>query len=137
MRANVSRRRRRGNNGLLLTPLIDVIFLLALFFILNTSFQQERYLDVALPESESAGEIQAEGLVLTVRADGSAALDGEEVIWESLTAEIMRKAAETGAMEVILRADEELPYGKAVAALDRIRLAGLEAISLQAVKSRE
>ena len=49
----------------------------------------------------------------------------------------MRKAEETGAVEVILRADEGLPYGKAVAALDRIRLAGLDAITLQAVKSRE
>ncbi len=104
---------------------------------LNTSFRQEQYLDVNLPESETSEDIQAVGIVLTLRQDGSTAIDGEEVAWESVTAVIREKALKTGAVEVIIRGDEAVPYGRAVAALDRVRLSGLESISLQTVRTGE
>ncbi len=135
MRERKNRRHRRRSTGPLLTPLIDIIFLLCLFFVLNTSFRQERYLDVELPESETSEDIQAEGLILTLHQDGSAAVDGVEVAWESVTSAIKERAGETGAVEVIIRGDENVPYGRAVAALDRVRLAGLESISLQTVRT--
>ncbi len=137
MRAKENLRHRRRSGGLLLTPLIDIIFLLCLFFVLNTSFRQERYLDVDLPESETSEDIQAVGIVLTLRQDGSTAIDGDEVSWESVTSLIRTKADESGAAEVIIRGDEEVSYGRAVAALDRVRLAGIESISLQTVRSGE
>lgn len=139
MSANEKRQRRNRHRGggLLLTPLIDVIFLVALFFVLNTSFRQERYLDVSLPESETAEEQQAEGIVLSLREDGSVALEGTEIPWESLAAELTAMAAERNISEVIVRGDESVPYGRVVSLLDRIRKAGLEAITLQAVGKRE
>ena len=137
MRAKENRRHRRRSGGLLLTPLIDIIFLLTLFFVLNTSFRQEQYLDVNLPESETSKDVQAVGIVLTLRQDGSTAIDGVEVAWESVTAALRERAEETGALEVIIRGDEAVSYGRAVAALDRVRLSGLESISLQTVRTGE
>ena len=137
MRAKENRRHRRRSGGLLLTPLIDIIFLLTLFFVLNTSFRQEQYLDVNLPESETSKDVQAVGIVLTLRQDGSTAIDGVEVAWESVTAALRERAEETGAVEVIIRGDEAVSYGRAVAALDRVRLSGLESISLQTVRTGE
>ncbi|MCK5249526.1 MAG: biopolymer transporter ExbD [Spirochaetaceae bacterium] len=137
MRAIENRRHRRRSGGLLLTPLIDIIFLLCLFFVLNTSFRQERYLDVNLPESETSKDVQAVGIVLTLRQDGSTAIDGVEVAWESVTAALRERAEEIGAVEVIIRGDEAVSYGRAVAALDRVRLSGLESISLQTVRTGE
>ena len=137
MRARENRRHRRRSGGLLLTPLIDIIFLLSLFFVLNTSFRQERYLDVDLPESETSEDIQAEGIILTLRMDGTTAVDGKEVNWESLTAAIRENAGNSGNTEVIIRGDENVPYGRAIAALDRVRLAGIESISLQTVRTGE
>lgn len=131
MRAREKRRRR---SGLLLTPLIDIIFLLALFFVLNTSFRREQFLEVVLPESETSRDVRAEGIVLTMRSDGGVAVNGESVAWESVTAAIAAAAEETGALEVIVQADENLEYGRAVAALDRIRLAGFEAAALQTLR---
>ena len=135
MRERKNRRQRRRSSGPLLTPLIDIIFLLCLFFVLNTSFRQERYIDVALPESDTSEDVQAEGIVLTLRQDGTAALDGEEISWESVTSAIRELSELTGANEVIIRGDENIPYGRAVEALDRVRLAGLESISLQTVRT--
>ena len=126
------KRRRRG--GLLLTPFIDIIFLIALFFVLNTSFRREQFLEVNLPESETSKDVQAEGIVLTIRSDGSAAVNGEAVAWESVTAAIAAESKRTGALEVIIQGDEDLDYGRAVAALDRVRLAGLESAALQTLR---
>ena len=137
MRARESRKQRRRKSELLLTPLIDIIFLLVLFFILNTSFRQERYIDVELPASETSEDIQATGIVLTLRSDGTTALDGREVPWEGLSAAIRDAASETGITEVVVRGDENIPYSRAVAAIDRVRIAGLEAISLQTVRAEE
>lgn len=135
MRERKNRRQRRRSSGPLLTPLIDIIFLLCLFFVLNTSFRQERYIDVELPESDTSEDVQAEGIILTLRQDGSAALNGEETSWESVTNALRELSELTGAREVIIRGDENIPYGRAVEALDRVRLAGLESISLQTVRA--
>jgi len=134
MPASGSRRTRRRNAGLLLTPLIDVIFLLVLFFVINTSFRQERYIDVVLPESETSEDIQADGVIITLRADGTVAVDGEDASWEALTARLRSRLDETGAREVIIRGDENVPYGRAVSALDRVRMAGTVDVSLQTVR---
>ena len=134
MHVRENRRRSKRRGGLLLTPLIDVIFLLALFFVLNTSFRQERYIDVDLPESETSEDIQAEGIIITLRSDGTVAIGDKEVPWESITAEIKSLVEVSGVEEVVIRGDENLEYGRAVAALDRVRLAGLEAVSLQTVR---
>ncbi len=135
MRAKESRRRRRHRAGLFLTPMIDIIFLLVIFFILNTSFRQERYIDVNLPVSETSEDVQSEGLVVTLRQDGSVALNGEDTEWAALSEAIRASARENSSTEVIIRADEKAPYGQVVTLMDRIRLAGLEAISLQTVRS--
>jgi len=137
MRTRENRKRRRSSGGLLLTPLIDIIFLLSLFFVLNTSFRQEQYLDVDLPSSETSEDIQAPGIILTLRSDGSTAVDGREVDWASVTAVIRNLADSNGTAEVIIRGDENVSYGRAVAALDRVRLAGIDAISLQTVRAGE
>lgn len=137
MRARETRRRRRRQAGLLLTPLIDIIFLLVVFFIINTSFRQERYIDVNLPASETSEDIRSTGIVLTLRSDGTVAVDEDEVAWEGVVSAISAAAEETGAVEVIVRGDENIPYSRAVEAIDRVRLAGLDAVSLQTVRTRE
>lgn len=137
MRARENRRRRRRQSGLLLTPLIDIIFLLVVFFIINTSFRQERYIDVDLPASETSEDIQSTGIILTLRSDGTVAVDDDEVPWESVVTAISAAAAEKNAVEVIVRGDENIPYSRAVEAIDRVRLAGLDAVSLQTVRSSE
>ncbi len=137
VRAREIRNRRRRRPELLLTPLIDIIFLLVVFFIINTSFRQERYIDVDLPAAETSQDIQSTGITLTLRADGTVAVEGEEISWESVVSAISAAAEKTGASEVIVRGDEDIPYGRAVEAIDRIRLAGLEAVSLQTVRLAE
>ena len=64
-------------------------------------------------------------------------MDDDEVPWEGVVSAISAAAREKGAAEVIVRGDENIPYSRAVEAIDRVRLAGLDAVSLQTVRSTE
>ncbi len=114
-------------------PLIDIVFLLLVFFIYAMlSMAVHRGLPVRLPTSASAKVNKQLILSVTVKADGRIFLDKDEVTGESLAAALKRKAAgETGA-GVLLFADRSLPYQQLFNILDQIRTAGLTRISLQA-----
>lgn len=138
MRARDKRQKTRAKRAaLVLTPLIDVIFLIALFFVINTSFRQEQYMDVVLPESSTSQDIQAEGLILTLRADGTSDLNGQDIPWESISSALQKHRSENGATQVIIRGDESIAYQRIVEAMDRVRLAGVELISLQTLRNNQ
>jgi len=133
LRKNQSRRNR---GGLLLTPLVDIIFLLCLFFVLNTSFRQEKYIEVDLPESETSEDGQTAEIVLTLHENGSVSINGEGVRWDSVESILRDKAANQVVRELVIQGDENIDYGRIIAALDKVRRAGFEAISLQTIRTR-
>jgi len=128
---------RRHRGGLPLTPLIDIIFLLCLFFVLNTSFRQEGYIEVNLPESETSDDGQTVEIVLTLHENGSVSIDGENVEWDSIESVLRDKAANQAARELVIQGDESIDYGRIIATLDKVRQAGFEAIALQTIRRRQ
>jgi len=114
-------------------PLIDIVFLLLVFFIYAMlSMAVHRSLPVSLPTSASAKINQASLLSVTVKADGSLYLDREATTLEQLPEELRRKSTGKPEAGVLLFADRSLPYQKLYNVLDQIRMAGLSRISLQA-----
>jgi biopolymer transport protein ExbD len=119
-------------------PLIDIVFLLLVFFIYAMlSMAVHRGLPVVLPVSSTA-EIDTElTLTLTVKHDGSAYLDKERINIENLKVVLQdrmkamggRDASNTG---VLLFADQSLSYQDLYKVLDQIKMAGIANISLQA-----
>ena len=123
----------RRKSRIEMLPLIDIVFLLLVFFIYAMlSMAVHRGLPVVLPTSSTAKIDKHLILSVTVRADGSIFLDKERISLEDLR-EALRKAArnrkETG---VLLFADKAVPYQEVFRVLDQIRMAGLNRISLQA-----
>ena len=107
------------NGTLGLTPLVDVVFLLLIFFVVTTSFSEPR-LALVLPEAETAESAQDSTLlVLTLTREGVLEVDGQPAPWEELDATIARAAPEVDGLE--LRADEAVPHGRVVSVLDRAR----------------
>ncbi len=114
-------------------PLIDIVFLLLVFFIYAMlSMAVHRSLPVALPTSTSAEIDQTQVLSVTVRANGALYLDRKATSLEDLTEELRQKSAGVEEPGVLLFADRALPYQKLYNVLDQIRMAGLSRISLQA-----
>jgi len=118
-------------------PLIDIVFLLLVFFIYAMlSMAVHRGLPVTLPTSSSADIDKRLTLSISVEADGTVFLDKEGVALETLAEAIRTKSRgekETGAL---LFADRNLSYQQLFKVLDQIRLGGIQRISLQAEEDR-
>ena len=114
-------------------PLIDIVFLLLVVFIYTMlSMAVHRGLPVALPTSDAA-EIE-KNLVLSVSIDrdGLVYLDRQPLEVGELTRELMSRAKGQDSPGVLLFADKEVDYQDLFRVLDKIKLAGLHQISLQA-----
>ena len=114
-------------------PLIDIVFLLLVFFIYAMlSMAVHRGMKVVLPSSSTAKIDKRLELSVTIRSDGTVYVDKEKVSMALLTEALKRKAGSNHEAGVLLFADRDLPYQELFEVLDRIRKAGLYRISLQA-----
>jgi biopolymer transport protein ExbD len=114
-------------------PLIDIVFLLLVFFIYAMlSMAVHRALPVALPSSTTAEIDKDMVLSVTVKSDGTIFVDKERVVLESFAEVLKRRAVEGRAPGVLLFADQSLSYQNLFQVLDKIRAAGLDRISHQA-----
>lgn len=117
--------------GIGLTSLIDVIFLLLIFFMVATTLvDPSRKLDVQLPEAKSAtSENQTKPVTVEMDNSGRLLVDGQTVTAEDLE-ERLRSLSEAGRKSAILRADKRLDYGRVVEVLGVSRAAGVQEISI-------
>ncbi|MBN2122677.1 MAG: biopolymer transporter ExbD [Deltaproteobacteria bacterium] len=114
-------------------PLIDIVFLLLVFFIYAMlSMAVHRGLPVLLPTSAAAGIDKKLVLSVTVREDGAVFLDREGIPLDQLDSALRRRAETPGEKGVLLFADRGLPYQQLFRVLDKIRGAGITRVSLQA-----
>jgi len=114
-------------------PLIDIVFLLLVFFIYAMlSMAVHRGLPVNLPVSSTAGNDRNLVLTVSVKSNGSIYVDKEAVSPENLEGVLKERASREKQTGVMLFADRRLPYQTLFKVLDRIRKAGLHRVSLQA-----
>jgi len=116
-----------------LIPLIDIVFLLLVFFIYAMlSMAVHRGLPVRLPNSTSTRVEKHTTLSVSITADGSIFVDKEPVALAELAVVLKAKAADGRQTGVLLFADRSLSYQKLFRVLDQIRTTGLDQVSLQA-----
>lgn len=114
-------------------PLIDIVFLLLVVFIYTMlSMAVHHGLPVTLPTSSVAQIEKNLILSVTVKQDGTVYVDKEQVALDSLAQVLRSKAAGRPNPGALLFADNALSYQRLFQVLDRIKLAGLNRISLQA-----
>ena len=114
-------------------PLIDIVFLLLVFFIYAMlSMAVHRGLPVDLPTSETAKPDKRQIVSVTIRSDGSIYVDKEPARLENLVDILKTKVANQEERGVLIFADRLIQYQTLFQVLDKIRLAGINRISLQA-----
>jgi len=118
---------RRARAELDITPLIDVLFMVIIFFVLTANFLQGK-IEVDLPQGETASEIGESPLLLTVRKDGVVLWDGREAASEELAS--LAADAAVQKREVLLAGDKEAPYGAVARVLEILRREGLDLAGL-------
>mgnify|MGYP001087870317 FL=1 len=117
-------------------PLIDIVFLLLVFFIYAMlSMAVHRSLPVQLPSSSAAKIDPEAALSVTVRTDGSIFVDKQKVTIETLGAVLKERTADAPAAGVLLFGDKSVSYQRLFSVLDRIQQAGISKVSLQAERA--
>lgn len=120
-----------------MTPLIDVVFLLIIFFILMINFTEMNIRNVLLPKADEARESRTDKLLkipITIRTDGKLYLDRRLVRLEDLGAALAQKLAVRKRLVMEIRADEELPYEyikKVMMAMARANISEIEFATFQ------
>ena len=114
------RQLRRPEVSINLTPLIDVVFLLLIFFMVSTSFSELTQLVVDLPEAEGDSANTDNALLLVVDVQGDMTLDGEPVPNDArgLSVALGQRLSGNTAISVTLSADAMTPHQYVVTAMD-------------------
>lgn len=110
------------------TSLIDVVFLLLIFFVVTSTFLERPGLDLSLPEAGTAEIAAREDVTVRLAADGAVSVDDRTVALDALGDEIADRLARGESDRVILEADERVPHGRVVTAMDAARRAGASAL---------
>ena len=114
-------------------PLIDIVFLLLVFFIYAMlSMAVHRGLPILLPTSSTADIDKSLVLSVTIKSDGTLYVDREQINFNDLTAVLKRKIETGNDPGVLLFAERSLSYQNLFRVLDQIRMADVHRISLQA-----
>jgi biopolymer transport protein ExbD len=130
------RRRKRGGAGeeagIDLTPMLDVTFIMLIFFIVTTSFVKESGLEVSRPSAKSAKKNESASIFVAIGSNDEIWVDKRQVDVRSVRANIERLHAESPEGSVIIQADEGSKTGTLVKVMDQIKLAGVQDISIAA-----
>lgn len=111
-----------------LTPMIDVVFQLLIFFMVATTFlDPEKEIDIELPEAASGAEAEAESdeLIINVLADGAIVVSGESLTSDELQLRLDEAARTNPQMAVTIRGDRLVHHEHIVGVMDACGQAGL------------
>lgn len=114
-----------------LTPMVDVVFLLVIFFMVSTTFiTLESGLPVDLPEAQTSVAEPSSLPTVTVTKEGEIFFGGARVAEAQLAAIVRQDLETTGQTTVVLRADRDVPHGVAVRIMDLLKQAGAQRIAI-------
>ena len=130
------RRTRREEVGVNLTPLIDVVFLLLIFFMVSTTFTRETQLQLDLPESASGEPVENQNLEqieVLVSAAGEVTINGKSLInpnLDSLQTALQREAGGNNSLPVVITADAKASHQSVITVMDAAGQQGFSRLRL-------
>ncbi len=124
--------RKQDETGIDLTPMMDIVFIMLIFFIVTTSFVKETGVDINRPNADTAERDEKGNILVAITASNEIWIDKRRVDLKAVRANIERLKIEYPEGSVIIQADKESRSGLLVEAMDQIRLAGVQNISIAA-----
>ena len=114
-----------------LSPLIDCVFLLLIFFIVTTVFVEETGVEVQKPKAATAEQLKKNSLLIALTSDGQVIYGGRQISLNSVRGLVAQQLREKE-VPVILIADESSKSGRLVELIDECKLAGAKQVSVAA-----
>ena len=116
-----------------MTPMIDVVFLLLIFFMVTSTYIQTSSLNVDLPKAQTSDTSDQQNNTLVIYQNGSIEWNGTSVQWEELATLFRNLKAENPNASIVIQGDQDVPYQSVVQAMDAARVSGIERLSLATV----
>ena len=123
---------KKTNVGINIAPLVDVIFLLVIFFAVSTTFLETAGLELELPTSSSTADREQRTLIVGLSADGKLYFDDEELTHDQLSQRLAAAIGESQQKAVVLQADTHAEHGSVVKLMDLIQAAGATGLTIDA-----
>ncbi len=120
----------QDNQEINLSPLIDMVFILLIFFIVTTVFVEETGVEIDKPEAASAIDLEQNSILIALTADGEVVYGGRNVGLNGIRGIIQRLTRDDPNMPVIIQADRTVSTDRLVRALDEAKLGGAERVNI-------
>lgn len=127
-----TRRNKRTPAELNIAPLIDMVFILLIFFLVNTSFVRETGIDVSRPTASTAVSKTKATILIAVDQQNRIFLEHREIDVRAVRPNVERALAENPEGAVVVVADKASSTGTAIMVMDGCRMAGANNVSLAA-----
>ena len=115
-----------------LTPMLDVVFIMLIFFIVTTSFVKESGIEVSRPNATSAKKQGRASIFIAIDNEGRIWLQKRKIEIDAVRANIEKLHAESPEGTVVIQADKKSETGILIKVMDQVRLAGVQNISVAA-----
>jgi biopolymer transport protein ExbD len=129
-----SRRALTAQAEIQITPLIDMVFILLIFFVVTTSFVSETGLNIERPLSSSSERLPRESIPVAVNANGRIAVDGRRTGLFSIRPLLERRLRSQPGLAVVIVADKVVPVDRVVRVMDEVKAAGIAQVALATVQ---
>ena len=113
-----------------ITPMLDVVFIMLIFFIVTANFIKEPGLEINRPDSETSEITENAAILIAIGAAGEIYMDGRRIDVRQVKANVIRLIAENPQGSVVIQADVKSTAEKIVAVMDEVREAGVVDISI-------
>ena len=107
-----------------ITPMLDVVFILLIFFIVTANFIKDPGLEINRPDSETAEITENAAILIAIGPAGEIYMDGRRIDVRQVKANVIRLMAENPQGAVVMQADEKATAEKIIAVMDEVREAG-------------
>ncbi|MDZ7787219.1 MAG: biopolymer transporter ExbD [Halofilum sp. (in: g-proteobacteria)] len=115
-----------------MTPMIDIVFIMLIFFIVTTSFVKETGIEVSRPSADTAERKEQGNILIGIRDNGEVWMDNRQIEPDAIRANVERMLAQNPEASVIVVADKASQSGVLVRAIDQAREAGASGVSIAA-----
>jgi biopolymer transport protein ExbD len=130
----VKKYRSKDNAGIDIAPMLDMVFILLIFFIVTSSFVRETGIDVNKPKASSAQELARESILIGISREGTIHINESQVDLRTLRTILQQMIAEKPDRAAVVVADRDTPSGKIVDVLDECNIARVKKVSIAANK---
>lgn len=115
-----------------MTPMLDIVFIMLIFFIVTTVFVKEAGIEVNKPAAEAAIMQKKANIFIAVTARGDVWVDKRQVEVDAVRANVERLLAEQPTDVVIIQADKKAKHGVVIEVMDQVKAAGIDRIAVAA-----